>query len=79
MGFDGFFIWRIDYDDHELRVNQSRMEMVWQGSSSLSPVADIFTGVLYSGYGPPSGLCFDFKCHVVDDPVQVGMQHMCVT
>lgn len=72
MGFEGFFVGRIDYDDKSLRVNQSRMEMVWRGSASLGPEVDIFTGVLYTGYDPPKGLCFDFKCHTLDDPVQVG-------
>ena len=26
-------------------------------------VADLFTGVLQNGYGPPPGFCFDIFCH----------------
>ena len=69
MGFDGFFFGRIDYDDKRLRLNHTAMEMVWRGSASLQTASDIFTGVTYNGYGPPSGFCFDPKCH--SPPIQV--------
>lgn len=29
--------------------------------------ADLFTGVLYNNYGPPSGFCFDILCD--DEPI----------
>lgn len=31
--------------------------------------ADLFTGVLYNGYGPPGGFCWDQFCN--DDPIMV--------
>ena len=50
------------------------MEMIWRGSSNLKELSDIFAGVLYTGYGPPGGFCFDQKCG--DDPIQV--QKTCI-
>ena len=70
MGMDGFFFARIDYDDRKTRLQDKTMEMVWQGSESLGAAADIFTGVLYYGYGPPPGFCFDIRCNNAI-PVQV--------
>ena len=71
MGFDGFFFGRIDYADKHLRLNTSTMEMIWRGSQSLKEASDIFTGVLYNGYGAPKGFCFDAKCG--DPPIQVSI------
>ena len=68
MSFDGFFFGRIDYADKELRLKQQRMELVWRGSRNLGKDSDIFTGVLYNGYNPPPGFCYDQFC--VDNPVQ---------
>ena len=31
--------------------------------------ADLFTGALFNGYGPPPGFCFDIGCS--DDPIMV--------
>ena len=72
MGYDGFFFARNDYDDRKRRVNQTTMEMVWRPSASLAAEeSELFTGVLYNGYGPPGGFCFDIHCG--DDPIQVGV------
>ena len=71
MGFDGFFLGRIDYDDKHLRLNTSTMEMIWRGSQSLKDASDIFTGVLYNEYAAPEGFCFDAKCGV--PPIQVSI------
>ncbi|XP_068670671.1 lysosomal alpha-mannosidase-like isoform X1 [Montipora foliosa] len=68
MSFDGFFFGRIDYQDKDLRLEQQRMELVWRGSRSLAQKSDIFTGVLYNGYNPPKGFCYDQFC--ADPPVQ---------
>ena len=75
MGFDSFFFGRIDYDDKALRLNKSEMEIIWQGSQSLSSASDIFTGVLYNHYDPPTGFCFDIKCE--DPPIQVMFALLC--
>ena len=51
MGYDGLYFGRADYEDKALRINQSRLELVWRGSpNNLGPKADLFTGV-YSWLG----------------------------
>ena len=69
MGFDGLFFGRQDYDDHARRINESRLQMMWQPSESLGASADLFTGVMYNGYGQPDGFCFDTVCQ--NDFIQV--------
>jgi lysosomal alpha-mannosidase len=45
MGFDGFFLGRIDYQDKLNRKKKLRMEELWRASDSLEPpAADLFTG-----------------------------------
>lgn len=72
MGFDGFFLGRIDYQDKIVRQKKLKMEEVWRASASLkSPAADIFTGVLPNNYNPPKDLCWDMLCAdkpMVEDP-----------
>eukprot|EP00731_Ephydatia_muelleri_P005571 Em0002g1747a len=71
MGYDGFFFARIDYADKNLRGSTRNLELVWRGSQSLGAAVDMFTGVLYYGYGPPPGFCFDVGCDdepIMDDP-----------
>ena len=71
MGYDGFFFGRNDYDDKILRLNKTKMEMVWKPSKSLGGAADIFTGVTYNNYAAPRGFCFDMLCDdqpIMDDP-----------
>lgn len=47
MAFDGLYFARADYEDKALRINQSRLEMVWRGSpNNLMQQSDIFTGKL---------------------------------
>ena len=40
---------RTDFQDFNMRKNQSRLEWVWQGSQSLGDTAQIFAGELYGG------------------------------
>ncbi|XP_036354000.2 lysosomal alpha-mannosidase isoform X1 [Ochotona princeps] len=72
MGFDGFFLGRIDYQDKAERLKNQEMELVWRGSASLKPpTADLFTGVLPNNYNPPKDLCWDVLCAdkpIVEDP-----------
>ncbi|XP_076073575.1 lysosomal alpha-mannosidase-like [Mytilus galloprovincialis] len=69
MGFDGLFFGRADYEDIDQRKKTKTMEMMWKGSpKNLGSKADLFTGVLFNGYGPPPGFCFDINCN--DDPIQ---------
>ncbi|XP_053232372.1 lysosomal alpha-mannosidase [Podarcis raffonei] len=71
MGYDGFFVGRIDYQDKAQREALREMEQLWRGSGSLPPpAADLFTGVLPNGYNPPMSLCWDQICSdnpIVDD------------
>ena len=71
MGFDALFFGRHDYDDHAIRMNQSTLEMVWQPSKSLGAGGDLFTGVMFNGYGQPDGFCFDTVCQ--NDFIQVSI------
>ena len=70
FGFDALYFGRIDYQDHNKRMLERTMEMVWKGSASQKQAA-VFTGVFTSGnYGAPQGLCFDRSCvYCRDDPV----------
>uniref|UniRef100_A0A452IBR0 Lysosomal alpha-mannosidase n=1 Tax=Gopherus agassizii TaxID=38772 RepID=A0A452IBR0_9SAUR len=71
MGFDGFFLGRLDYQDKANREQLREMEQIWRASASLQPPsADLFTGVLPNGYNPPLSLCWDQFCSdspIVDD------------
>ena len=71
MGYDGLFFARNDYDDRNKRLSNKTMEMVWRPSKSLGKASELFTGVLYYGYGPPPGFCFDVHCR--SEPIQVGI------
>ena len=44
------------------------MEMIWRGSRNYEQASQIFTGVLYNGYNPPKGFCYDEFCS--DPPIQ---------
>lgn len=68
MSFDGFFFGRIDEDDKQKRLKEQRMEMVWRGSRNYEKASQIFSGVLYNGYNPPDGFCYDEFC--ADPPIQ---------
>nr|CAD7445524.1 unnamed protein product [Timema bartmani] len=67
MGYDGLLFARLDYQDMVARVNTSTMEMVWEASANLGSSADLFTSIMYSFYGSPSGFCFDVGCN--DEPI----------
>lgn len=67
MGFDGLFFGRLDYEDKNQRLNTKTMEIIWQGSPNVGADADLFTGALFNGYGPPGGFCFDVLCG--DEPI----------
>ncbi|XP_034262785.1 lysosomal alpha-mannosidase [Pantherophis guttatus] len=71
MGYDGFFLGRIDYQDKFHRESLREMEQLWRASSNLDPpAADLFTGILPNGYNPPMSLCWDQICSdnpIVDD------------
>ena len=69
IGFDSFYFARIDYQDYKAREKAQKLQMVWQGSTTLGASSNIFTGALYhTTYGPPSSFCFDIGCR--DAPIQ---------
>lgn len=67
MGYDGLFLGRLDFQDKNKRLTDRNMEMILKASDSLGSKADLFTGVLYNTYSPPSGFCFDILCN--DEPI----------
>jgi lysosomal alpha-mannosidase len=64
FGFDGLFHGRIDYQDFDFRGDTKTREFLWQASENLGQAAQLFTGILPNGYGPPGGFCFDTSCNV---------------
>ena len=71
MGFDGLFFSRLDYADKDIRMKDKSMELIWKASESLNDSSRLFTGILFNGYGPPKGFCFDDNCNdepIMDDP-----------
>ncbi|XP_027202659.2 lysosomal alpha-mannosidase-like [Dermatophagoides pteronyssinus] len=52
MGYDALFFARQDYQDRENRMTNRTLEHVWQGSDDLGEIGDLFTGMMFSGYGP---------------------------
>eukprot|EP00935_MAST-01C_sp_MAST-1C-sp1_P000879 g879.t1 len=75
-GMESLFWGRMDWQDREVRKNQSRLEWIWQGSKSLGKSAQIFAGQLYGrgtgGYSTwisweKAGNCGD---QVQDDPTR---------
>lgn len=45
MGYDGFFLGRLDYQDRKRRRTAREQELLWRASESLTPpMADLFTG-----------------------------------
>lgn len=70
MAFDGFYYGRITYLNKDLRVVEKRMQYVWHANPSIGADASLFSGTLFSGYGPPSGFCFDRGCS--DTPIEVA-------
>ena len=73
-GMDALFFGRMDYQDFDVRKNESRTEWIWQGSESLGASAQCFTGELYGGggggYGPPIGSFNGGDNQIQDDPRQ---------
>ena len=54
MGFNAFFLGRIDEVDKIRRVNNSEMEWIWRPfNDSLGSRAEIFTHMMYHQYQPP--------------------------
>lgn len=51
MNYDGWFFSRIDYQDHLQRETTKNMEIIWQGSDDMQSSADIFSSIIYRGYG----------------------------
>jgi hypothetical protein len=75
MGFEAFFIVRIDAEDKALRMATRAMELLWSPSPSLQGNGSIFTSILVNHYSPPPGFCYDLHCSdppVQDDPRLVG-------
>jgi hypothetical protein len=68
MNFDAFFFGRADYQDKNNRMATKTMETIWRPSKSMGQNAQMFTGLLFNGYGPPDG--FDYDVYSEDAPIQ---------
>lgn len=73
VGFDSVFFGRIDYQDRAKRKDEKTLEVVWQGSKSFGPTAQIFAGAFPKNYEPPSGFYFevDSDSPVVQDDINL--------
>ncbi|KAK4483252.1 hypothetical protein RD792_010436 [Penstemon davidsonii] len=72
LGFDSLFFARIDYQDRAKRKDDKTLEVIWQGSRSLSSSSQIFTGIFPIHYDPPEGFTFeinDVSAPIQDDPL----------
>ncbi|KAI2808070.1 carbohydrate binding [Blomia tropicalis] len=72
MNFDALFFAREDWQEQSHRRKNRTLEHVWQASSDLGKSADLFTGMMNFGYGPPQGFNWDLVGGadepVIDDP-----------
>ncbi|VDO35301.1 unnamed protein product [Onchocerca flexuosa] len=70
MDFEALFFSRLHFLEKEIRLRNSSLEFVWNGSDDLK--TNILTGAFYGdSYGPPPGFCFDHECldePIIDDP-----------
>lgn len=69
MGFNAFYVARIDHQDKAKRLNEKSMEMIWIPETSQGVENAIFTHVNFHHYSNPSKFCFDILCHdpTIDD------------
>ena len=70
-GMESMFWGRTDFQDFNIRKNESRLEWIWEGSQSLGSSAQIFAGELYGGGGGGYGTWIGFDGagnQVQDDP-----------
>lgn len=50
MGYDGFFVTRLDYQDKQNRLNTKTMEVVWKSSENLGmTISYIFRFIVFDG------------------------------
>ncbi|XP_051119209.1 probable alpha-mannosidase At5g13980 [Andrographis paniculata] len=60
VGFDALYFARIDYQDRAKRLDEKKLEVIWQGSKTHSSSSQIFAGAFYAGnYEPPSDFYFE--------------------
>ena len=57
--YDAVFFAREDWQEQRSRKANKTLEHVWQGSEDLGSAADLFTGMMDFGYGPPQGFNWD--------------------
>ena len=74
MGYDGWFIGRVDYEDYRTRTTNGEMEFTWNG---------FWTSINNNVYRQPNNFCWDTSCDnyrddyngnefMIDDPDLVG-------
>ncbi|KAL4512875.1 hypothetical protein ABPG72_017560 [Tetrahymena utriculariae] len=67
MGFNAWWFSRIDYQDKDVRLSESTMEMIWSPTQASGEDNYIFTAVNYNHYNPPEHFNFDILSN--DDPI----------
>eukprot|EP00126_Sphaerothecum_destruens_P011288 Sdes_comp20887_c0_seq2m17982 len=59
LGFEAFFMTRIDYQDKDLRIRQKNLQFLWKFSNN--PNDKIWTHVMHDHYCTPDRFSFDFN------------------
>ena len=67
MGFNAFFVARIDHQDMVQRLKQKSINTWWDPPQASSISNGIFTEVNYNNYHAPPSFCFDQSC--TDEPI----------
>lgn len=68
FGFDSMFVARISYEDKLVRRENKSLDIIWHADRALGDQAgSIYTNVMWDGYSPPEGFCFDAQC--LDDEI----------
>ncbi|XP_068639714.1 alpha-mannosidase isoform X2 [Aristolochia californica] len=70
LGFDSLHFARIDYQDRAKRKADKSLEVIWRGSKTFGPSAEIFTNVFPVHYSAPSTFGFEVNDDTDCIPVQ---------
>jgi len=71
LGFDSYYMGRIDWEDKLVRELKKEMEFCWDPSAAnLGSTSEIFGATFWGHYGAPPGYCLDEGCDGhADDPI----------
>ena len=69
MGFDAWFVARIDYEDKEKRLENKEMEMIMTPPQLSGESHNIFTHVNYFNYAAPPNFDFNIRSGIDTEPI----------